>query len=193
MSAPHVAAIAAPFDGFRARVEPQWIDANGHLNMAYYVLIFDYATDAWFEWLGLGPAHRTAAGVTTFCLESHVTYQREVREGDPLRVTTRLLAFDAKRLHYFHEMSHAGEGYLAATNELMSLHVSQLSRRATPMATEILARLADVQTAHDVLPRAPQIGRVMGLAAGSTTHLPASARGADGAPTAASARAAARS
>ena len=61
------------------------------------------------------------------------------------------------------------------------------------MATEILARLADVQTAHDVLPRAPQIGRVMGLAAGSTTHLPASARGADGAPTAAGARAAARS
>jgi len=168
MSTAPLAAIAAPFDGFRARVEPQWIDANGHLNMAYYVLIFDYATDAWFEWLGLGPAHRGARQVTTFCLESHVTYHREVREGDPLRVTTRLLAFDAKRLHYFHEMSHAGEGYLAATNELMSLHVSQVSRRATPMAPEILARLADVQAAHDPLPRAPQIGRVMGLAAGPT-------------------------
>ena len=193
MSASPARAIDAPFAGFRALVKPEWIDGNGHLNMAYYVLIFDYATDAWFEWLGLGPAHRTAAAVTTFCLESHVTYHREVREGDPLRVTTRLLAFDAKRLHYFHEMSHAGEGYLAATNELMSLHVSQLSRRATPMATEILARLADVQTAHDVLPRAPQIGRVMGLAAGSTTPQPASARGADGAPTGAGARAAARS
>ena len=169
MSAAPAAAIAAPFDGFRSLVKPEWIDVNGHLNMAYYVLVFDHATDAWFEHLGLGSAHRRANPITTFCLEAHVTYHREVREGDPLRVTTRLLGFDAKRLHYFHEMYHAGEGYLAATNELMSLHVSQVSRRATPMAPEILARLADVQAAHDPLPRAPQIGRVMGLTAGPTT------------------------
>lgn len=169
MSGAPATAIAAPFDGFRALVKPEWIDGNGHLNMAYYVLIFDYATDAWFEYLGIGSAHREANPVTTFCLEAHVTYHREVRDGDPLRVTTRLLDFDAKRLHYFHEMYHAGEGYLAATNELMSLHVSQVSRRATPMAPEILARLADVQTAHAPLPRAPQIGRVMGLTAPATT------------------------
>ena len=169
MSASPARAIDAPFAGFRALVKPEWIDGNGHLNMAYYVLIFDHATDAWFEYLGLGSAHRQGNPVTTFCLEAHVTYHREVREGDPLRVTTRLLGHDAKRLHYFHEMYHVGEGYLAATNELMSLHVSQVSRRATPMAPEILARLADVQTAHDPLPRAPQIGRVMGLAARATT------------------------
>jgi acyl-CoA thioester hydrolase len=169
MSAPPGTAVAVPFEGFRALVKPEWIDANGHLNMAYYVLIFDYATDAWFEYLGLGQAHRQAHPVTTFCLEAHVTYHREVREGDALRVTTRLLGFDVKRLHYFQEMYHAGEGHLAATNELMSLHVSQVSRRATPMAPEILARLADVQRAHDPLPRAPQIGRVMGLTAHAAT------------------------
>ncbi len=61
---------------------------------------------------------------------------REVGEGDPLRFTTRLLGWDAKRIHYFHEMYHATEGYLAATNELMSLHVSQETRRAAPMAPE---------------------------------------------------------
>ena len=169
MSTAPLAAIAAPFDGFRARVEPQWIDANGHLNMAYYVLIFDYATDAWFEWLGLGPAHRGARQVTTFCLESHVTYHREVREGDPLRVTTRLLAFDAKRLHYFHAMYHATEGYLASTNELISLHVAAETRRAAPMAAEILDRLAAIQMAHDALPRPPQVGRIMGLGARPTS------------------------
>ena len=70
-----------------------------------------------------------------------MTYHREVREGDPLRFTTRLLAHDAKRIHYIHEMFHGEAGYLAATNELMSLHVSQATRRGAPMAPEILERL----------------------------------------------------
>jgi acyl-CoA thioester hydrolase len=63
-----------------------------------------------------------------------------------------------------HAMYHATEGYLAATNELMSLHVSLATRRATPVAPEVLARLAAVQKAHDVLPRPPQAGRAIGLA-----------------------------
>jgi len=172
MTAPATAAAAipAPFDGFQERVGPEWIDDNGHLNMAYYVLVFDHATDAWFEWVGLGRAHRRIHPITTFCLEAHVTYHREVREGDSVRVTTRLLGHDAKRLHYFHEMFHAVEGYLAATNELMSLHVSQATRRAAPMAPEVLERLSRIQAAHDRLPRPPQVGRVIGLAAGPTTR-----------------------
>jgi acyl-CoA thioester hydrolase len=108
--------------------------------------------------------------VTTFCLEAHVTYHREVRTGDPLRFTTRLLAYDAKRLHYFHEMYHEAEGYLAATNELLSLHVSVATRRAASMVPEILARLADIQKSHDALPRPPQIGRTIGLTSPPTTR-----------------------
>ena len=157
-------AIPAPFDVYRARVRPEWIDNNHHMNMGYYVVVFDLATDAWLAWVGLDEAHRRTQRVTTFCLEAHVTYHREVREGDPLRFTTRLLAFDRRRIHYFHEMYNAEAGYLASTNELVSLHVSQETRRAAPMAPEILDRLAHVQKAHDALPRAPQVGRVMGLA-----------------------------
>jgi acyl-CoA thioester hydrolase len=104
--------------------------------------------------------------VTTFCLEAHVTYQREVREGDPLRFTTQLLGFDAKRIHYVHEVYHARDGYLAATNELMSLHVSRATRRATAMAPDVLARLARIQAVHDTLPRPPHVGRRIGLGAG---------------------------
>ena len=157
--------IPAPFDRYRARVRPEWIDNNGHMNMGYYVVVFDLATDEWLAWVGLDAAHRETQQVTTFCLEAHVTYHREVREGDPLRFTTRLLGHDARRIHYVHEMFHADAGYLASTNELMSLHVSQVSRRGTPMAPAILARLAQVQVVHDALPRLPQVGRVMGLAA----------------------------
>jgi acyl-CoA thioester hydrolase len=89
-----------------------------------------------------------------------------VRGGDELRFATRLLGFDAKRIHYFHEMYQAREGYLAATNELMSLHVSQETRRSAPMAPEILERLAEIERAHRHLPTPPQVGRVMGLGAG---------------------------
>ena len=153
----------APFDEFRAVVRPEWIDDNRHLNMGYYVVVFDQATDAFLEHIGLGPAERARMHVTTFTLESHVCYLREVREGDPLRFTTRLLGFDPKRIHYVHEMLHAEEGWLAATNELMSLHVSQATRRAAPMADEVLARLEEVIAAHASVPVPPQVGRRIGL------------------------------
>ena len=153
-------------------MRPEWIDGNGHMNMGYYVVVFDLATDEWMQVIGLDAAHRRRHDVTTFCLEAHVTYHREVREGDPLRFATRLLAFDAKRIHYIHEMYHAEAGYLAATNELMSLHVSQRTRRGAPMAPEILQRLERIHAAHRRLPRPPQVGRVMGLDARPTTGAP---------------------
>jgi len=161
--------IAAPFDAYRDVVRSEWIDRNGHLNMGYYVVVFDFATDAWLDYIGLDTEHRRSRNVATFSLESHVTYAREVREGDELRFTTQLLDFDAKRIHYFHQMYHAREGYLAATNELMSLHISQETRRSAPMAAEVLERLAEIQRAHGTLPRPEQVGRVMGLAASPTT------------------------
>jgi acyl-CoA thioester hydrolase len=159
-----VSDLAAPFDTYRDVVRPDWIDHNGHMNMGYYLVVFDYATDAFFAWIGLDAEHRRRHHVTTFCLEAHVTYHREVRDGDPLRFTTLLIGHDAKRLHYIHAMYHATEGYLAATNELMSLHVLLATRRGGSMAAEVLDRLARIQGAHDALPRPPQAGRRIGLA-----------------------------
>jgi acyl-CoA thioester hydrolase len=164
-----VSDLAAPFDAYRDLVRPEWIDHNGHMNMGYYLVVFDYATDAFLAWVGLDAVHRAQRRVTTFCLEAHVTYHREMRSGDPMRFTTVLLGHDAKRVHYIHAMYHATEGYLAATNELMSLHVLLTTRRGGPMAPEVLARLALIQAAHDRLPRPPQAGRRIGLAAGSTS------------------------
>jgi len=140
------------------------------MNMGYYLVVFDLATDEWMRFLGLDEAHRRVREVTTFCLEAHVTYQREVREGDSLRFATRLLGYDAKRIHYVHRMFHAEAGYMAATNELVSLHVSQRTRRGSPMAPEILERLARVQARHAQLPRPAEVGRVMGLGARPTTR-----------------------
>jgi acyl-CoA thioester hydrolase len=161
--------ITAPFDGYRDFVRGEWIDANGHLNMGYYVVVFDFATDAWLDHIGLGAHSKENRRVMTFTLESHVTYRREVREGAELRFTTRLLDFDEKRIHYFHEMYADLENTLAATNELVSLHVSQETRRSAPMAPEVLERLDEILRAHRALPIPPQVGRVMGLKAAPTT------------------------
>ena len=156
--------IDAPLDRYRDVVRPEWIDHNRHMNVGYYLVVFDFATDEFFRWIGLDEAYRRERQVTTFCLEAHVTYHREVRAGDSLRFTTLLLAHDVKRVHYFHQMYHARDGYLAATNELMSLHVSESTRRSAPMAPDILERLARIQAAHDALPRPPQVGHTIGLA-----------------------------
>jgi acyl-CoA thioester hydrolase len=160
--------IEAPLDRYRDVVRPEWIDHNRHMNVGYYLVVFDFATDEFFRWVGLHDAHRRQHQVTTFCLEAHVSYHQEVREGDPLRFTTLLLGHDVKRIHYIHQMYHAKDGYLAATNELMSLHVSQATRRSAPMAAEILERLARIQAAHDALPRPPQVGRTIGFGRGSS-------------------------
>src|SRR6185312_10752973 len=114
---------AQPLDVYRAPVDAAWIDYNGHMNVAYYMLMFDRATDVLFDRLGLGAAYRQRTSHTLFVLEAHITYEREVKEGDMLRIATQLIDADAKRLHLFHTMYHEAEGYRAATNELLTLHV----------------------------------------------------------------------
>src|SRR5712691_455533 len=154
--------IDVALDAYLDVVRQECIERNQHMNVRYYLVVFDLAIREFMRWIGLGQEYRRAREVTTFCLEAHVTYHREVGQGDPLRFTTQLLGHDAKRLHYIHLMHHATDGYLVATNELMSLHVALATRRSTPMAADVLARLAAIQKVHDALPRPSQVGRMMG-------------------------------
>jgi acyl-CoA thioester hydrolase len=108
-------------------------------------------------------AYRARSGGTTFAAEMHVTYQREVVNGDPLRFTSQLLGFDEKRIHFILHMYHAEQGYLAATSEWMSLYVDLASRRVAAMPLEIASRLAAIHATHKQLPRPPEAGRAMSL------------------------------
>lgn len=155
--------IPAPLDEHRDTVRPEWIDYNGHMNVAYYVLVFDRATDVWFEHLGLGEAYRTRSGSSIFALELHVLYLAELKQGDPLRVTTQLLDHDEKRLHFFHRMYHAERGTLSACLEIVVMNVGLSSRKAEPFPPEVQAQIAAVAQAHAALPRPPEAGRVIGL------------------------------
>ena len=153
----------APLDVHRATVLPEWIDWNGHMNVGFYVVAFDKATDTLCNQFGVSWEYTREKIGMTFVLEAHVTYDREVKEGDPLRITTQILDHDQKRLHFFHAMYHAGDGWLAATNELMMLHIDHATRRAAPWRPETLHRLEAMAAAHKALPRPDKAGRVIGI------------------------------
>ena len=153
--------IPAPLKLHKDLIVPEWIDYNGHMNVAYYVLVFDRATDDFFDFMGLTAAYRAAGNISAFTAEMHVNYIREVKEGDEVFVTTQLLGYDEKRFHYFHQMSHAEQGYLAATSELLCLNVDMSQRRVTHMPPPILDRLAEIKQSHAVLPLPEQVGSVM--------------------------------
>ena len=153
--------IPAPFAAARDVVRPEWIDYNGHMNVGYYQVVFDLAADVFFDFLGLTQAFRRKHGSTTFALEAHANFLREVKVGEPLRFEARLVDFDAKRIHFYQEMFHATEGYLAASQESLSSHVSIATRRTSPMPEELLAHLTAVKAAHAVLPRPWQLGHVI--------------------------------
>jgi acyl-CoA thioester hydrolase len=156
--------VPAPLVLHREVVRPDWIDYNGHMNVAYYLLAFDGAADAFLDAVSIDEAYRQATGHTTFAAECHVTYQREVVSGDPLRFTAQLIGFDEKRIHLFLSMYHAEQGFLAATSEWLILHVDLSQRRVAPMPQAILDRLAEVYSAHERLPRPPEVGRAVNAA-----------------------------
>ena len=153
----------APLDVHASTVLPEWVDWNGHMNVAFYVLAFDQASGAFMRNMGLGRNYVNSKSGMTFVLETHVTYDREVREGAPLRFTTQLLDRDAKRVHLFHEMFHAEQGYLAATNETIVMNIDYATRRSGPWPAQAAERLEALWATHRDLPRPAKSGRRMGL------------------------------
>lgn len=151
--------IPAPFVSSEMRIQPPWIDFNGHLNMAYYIVFFDQAVDELYERLGLGPNYLKRHNHSTMVAEMHVRYLREVKESDPLRVRCQLLAYDAKRIHLFEELVHATEGWVSATCETMTLHVNMTTKKVGPWPDHIVEALARLQAAHAGLPVPEAAGR----------------------------------
>ena len=127
----------------QGRVKPEWIDYNGHMNVAYYVLAFDLGIDALWEQFGITDEYIDTTSGSTFGVECHVTYQKELHEGDPYIITSQVLGYDQKRIHQFQRLYHAETGFLAATCEWMNLHVDLEARRVSPWPDHVLARIRD--------------------------------------------------
>ncbi|MFN6999291.1 thioesterase family protein [Elioraea tepidiphila] len=127
------------------RVRPEWVDHYGHMNLAYYLVAFDLATDRLWPALNLGASFR-ARGLGTFAAESWQAYEREVVLDTPLSADSAVLAFDAKRLLIRHRLYHAEEGWLSAENEVLYLCVDLAKRRVAAWPEDVLARFAPHRT-----------------------------------------------
>ena len=147
-----------------ATVQPAWIDYNGHMNMGYYLVAFDeIATDGWFDHIGIGLDHKAAENHSTFTLCSNIDYLREVMEGDALRITTQMLDWDHKRLHFIHTMYHADEGYIAATNECLSMYIDMETRRSTSFSPALQQQFAHILANDSHHPPSDRAGRTLGI------------------------------
>ena len=153
----------APFLASVMQIEPQWIDYNGHLNMAYYNVMMDRAIDQLWLHLGIGPAYMKERHGSTFTAECHVRYLREIHLGDPVQVSILLVAADEKRLHTFEEMRHATEGWLSATSENMTIHIDMTARKTAPFPPDIRARIEALANAHRSVKRPEGIGRKVAM------------------------------
>lgn len=148
-------------------VEPAWIDFNGHLNMAYYNVLFDRGLDEMYNLAGLGEDYRKGSQHSFFTAEAHVRYLRELHEGTPVRVTFQLLDFDSKRLHFFQQLFHATEGWVSATSENMTLHIDMTAKKVAPFSHDVAKRLNEVRKSHVRLPRPEAVGRRIAMPQGA--------------------------
>lgn len=157
------AAIAAPLCLHAPRVQPEWVDYNGHMSESCFLLAFGDSADAFFRFLGIDERYRDLRGLSFYTVQTHLHNLQEAAEGAPLRLTLQLLDADDKRMHLFHSMFHASSGELLATGEQMLVHVDTRAGRAAAMPADIHDHVHAVLAAHAALPRPPQAGAAIGI------------------------------
>ena len=153
---------AAPFMSSVLEVQPDWIDYNGHMNMAYYNVLFDRSADEVYEQLGLGPRYAETRRMTTYTAEFHICYVRELHLGDRVRCSFQLLDHDEKRFHTYQELWHE-DGWLAATGESLALHIDMSGPRVAPFPPDIGDAVAAMRRDHAALPWPERAGRAIGI------------------------------
>lgn len=150
--------IAAPLASRVQEVEKDWIDYNGHMNMAYYNVLFDRCADEAFELMGMGPEYAAKRRLTIYTAEAHVCYVRELHLGDKVSGTFQLIDHDSKRLRFFQELRHV-EGWLAATSEVLTLHIDMNGPKVTDFPKDVMERVEKVARTHADMPMPERAGR----------------------------------
>ena len=143
-------------------VEAQWTDYNGHLNMAYYNVLFDRAADHGLSSLGINLDYVQNRKLTIYTAEIHVCYVRELHQGQKVFATFHLVDFDEKRLHVYQELHHE-DGWLAATSEVLSLHIDMSGPKVAPFPEDILVNVKAMAEKHAKLELPARVGRSIGI------------------------------
>ena len=118
------------------KIKSEWTDYNKHLNMAYYVLVFDQAWEILLEKFGMGETSAKTTGMSTMVVETHITYDRELKLDDVVDINLTYFDHDKKRLQYKMEMIHKNEKYLASTIEVLALYVDLNTRKVAEFEKE---------------------------------------------------------
>jgi len=154
--------IPAPFVSRAMDIEKDWIDYNGHLNMAYYNVIFDRCSDEAFEAMGMGADYVKERRLTIYTAEVHVCYVQELHLEHKVTVSLQLIDNDEKRLRIYQEIRHI-DGWLAATSEQLALHVDMSGPKVAPFPADVLAKVEAMRAAHAALPMPERAGRSIGI------------------------------
>lgn len=140
--------ISAPFVSTAIPIEAGWLDGNGHMNMAFYLVVSERGLDQAWAAMGIGWDYARATGLSTFAAETHIRYLRELLAGSAAVVTFQVLEVDEKRLRGISEIREAGDGSVVATTEQVWLHVDLGTRRVTPWPGPVRQRLETWRSAH---------------------------------------------
>jgi acyl-CoA thioester hydrolase len=152
-----------PFISSDLQVKDEWIDYNGHFNMAYYNVLFDTAAEQMFAGLGLGPDYVKQANASYFTLEAHLTYLRELHASDIVVIENLIVDCDAKRVHYVQRMLHKSEDWLSCVSEVMVAHVDLAAKKTAPFPADIYKRIETLARTHRNLPKPQQVGHKIGI------------------------------
>ena len=152
--------INAPLDVYRCKVIQEWVDYNDHMTEAAYLTVFGWASDVLFQFIGVDDGYRST-GSSFYTVETHIIYEREAALNDSLKVTTQILDFDAKRLHFNHEMFNVATSQRLSTCEQMLVHVDSTAAKASAIKPSVSLALEAVLASHRSLPTPPEVGRIM--------------------------------
>ncbi|MGE7990069.1 thioesterase family protein [Pseudomonas sp. NPDC089554] len=148
---------------YRTPVQEDWVDYNGHLRDAFYLLIFSYATDALMERIGLDADSRGQSGHSLFTLEAHINYLHEVKLGTEVWVQTQIIGIDRKRAHIYHSLHRNDVEEALAASEQMLLHVDLAGPSSTPFSARTLQALDQIIEQQRDLPTPEHVGRTLRL------------------------------
>lgn len=154
--------LPAPFVSRVMEIEKDWIDYNGHLNMAYYNVLFDRCADDAFALMGLGPDYARDRKLTIYTAEVHVCYVQELHLGHQVTVSFQVLDHDEKRLRAYQEIRHT-DGWLAATSESLTLHVDMAGPKVVPFPSDIMEKVEALAAAHAAMSMPERAGRSIGI------------------------------
>lgn len=154
-----------PFMSQEMEVLPEWIDYNGHLNMAYYNVLFDHGADQAFELMGFGPEYAATRKHTTYSADFRVRYLRELHVGAKVRVGFQLLDSDGRKFHFCQWLFHQ-DGWLSATGEGIGLHIDQSGPKVAPYPADVAAKVEAMLKAHSTAPVPDFVGKPMTIRKG---------------------------